>query len=231
MLIVLNNKCNFNKQQFIDYITKLDEEINYENIILCPSATNIGLCDIQNIKIGSQNVSENDNGAYTGEVSAEQLKSFGAKYCIVGHSERRKYQKETNENINKKIIKLLEKDIIPILCIGETLEERNQNLTDKVIKKEITEAMDNIPIDKQKKIIIAYEPIWSIGTGIIPTNEEIDQVLGHIKELIPNVKTLYGGSANEKNINQLNKCKEIDGYLLGGLSLNVNLLKEFIQQL
>jgi len=184
-----------------------------------------------NIKLGSQNVSASDNGAYTGEISASQLKSYQVEYAIVGHSERREYQRETNEEINKKIKQLYKNDITPILCIGETLEERKQNKVNEVLEEELTIATRDLTEEEKKRLIIAYEPIWSIGTGVIPTNEQIEEVFQEIKRLVPASYILYGGSANEENIDQLKQIPSINGYLLGGLSLKVDKLKVFIEKL
>ena len=126
---------------------------------------------------------------------------------------------------------LFKNSITPILCVGETKEEREKNQVTDVITKEVTKAIADLTDEEKEKIIVAYEPIWSIGTGLIPTPEEIDSVFEIIKGILPKNKILYGGSANEKNINELKECKYIDGYLLGGLSLKVEILKIFIENM
>lgn len=231
MIIALNNKSNLEKEDFKKYLEELKTVETTETLILCPTFLNISMVSNSNIKLGSQNVSVSDNGAYTGEISASQLKSYQVEYAIVGHSERREYQRETNEEINKKIKQLFKNDITPILCIGETLEERKQNKVNRVLEEELTIATRDLTEEEKKRLIIAYEPIWSIGTGVIPTNEQIEEVFQEIKRLVPASYILYGGSANEENIDQLKQIPSINGYLLGGLSLKVDKLKVFIEKL
>ena len=156
---------------------------------------------------------------------------MNVSYCIVGHSERRKYQQETNREINEKIKNLLKVNIIPILCVGEEKEERQKQIEKQVITKDLEEATQGLSEEEKSKIIIAYEPIWSIGTGIIPQIREIDDVVELMKDKFPNNKILYGGSANEENIETLNQISKIDGYLVGGLSLKPEQLKIFLKKL
>lgn len=229
MIIALNNKSNLDKYEFLDYQERINRIDSKEQIIVCPTFLNIGNYTIRKFSLGAQNVSSTEEGAHTGEVSAKALKSFGVDYCIVGHSERRQNQKESNNEINKKIKQLMAQDIIPILCIGETQEERENNHYKEIIEEEIKTAILSVP--NYDTIIIAYEPIWSIGTGVIPTNEQIEEVFSLIKSILPNNKILYGGSANEKNIDQLKKIKNNDGFLLGGLSLKPAELSIFLNKL
>lgn len=231
MIIALNNKCNLTKEKFLAYQKELEIIGKDRKMILCPTNIFIGLVNLSNVELGAQNVSSTECGAYTGEVSASQLKSMGVKYCIVGHSERRKYQQETDEEISCKIKILLKEDIIPILCVGEEKEERENGKHYEKIIKELEQDMKNLTSEEKEKIIIAYEPIWAIGTGLIPTNEEIAQIIQQIKEILPKSKVLYGGSANDKNIEELKKIKTIDGYLLGGLSLKPEQLKIFLEKI
>ena len=230
MIIALNNKSNLEKEPFTEYIEKINEIQTTHQIIVCPTTLNVSSTNLKTANLGAQNVSTKDNGAYTGEVSASQLKSYGVEYCIIGHSERREYQRETNEEIHEKIKKLLENNIRPILCIGETKEQREKNQVEEILKEELLTAIQDLTKEEQEKLIIAYEPIWSIGTGIIPTNEEIKEVFLFIKTILPTSKILYGGSANDENIDSLKQVKEIDGYLLGGLSLKPDKLKIFLEK-
>lgn len=231
MMIALNNKCNLTKQEFLKYQEELGKISTKDKVILCPTFLNISHFHLNNVELGAQNVSAKEQGAYTGEVSAQQLQSEQVKYCIVGHSERRKYQQETNKEINEKVKNLLREEIIPILCIGESKEERENNQQNEVIINEIEKAISGLNEEIRKKIIIAYEPIWAIGTGLTPTNVEIEEIIKLIKKYLPDNKVLYGGSANEKNIEELRKISIIDGYLLGGLSLKPAQLKIFLEKL
>ena len=229
MIVALNNKSNLNKQEFSNYIEELSTINTNHTMILCPTYLNISNVN-SNILLGSQNVSSTENGAYTGEISAKDLKSYNVKYSLVGHSERRKYQKETDSEIYEKIIMLLQENIVPILCVGETKEERENNRVEEVLDKQL-DGLLNIRENFRKEIIIAYEPVWSIGTGIIPTNKEIEDTILYIKKKIPTNKVLYGGSANEENIDTIKQISVIDGYLLGGLSLKPDKLKVFLDKL
>ena len=231
MIIALNNKSNLTKEEFLKYQEEL-ATVNCNSImILCASPLNIANYNLTNCYWGAQNVSTESVGAHTGEIAASQLKSYGVKYCIVGHSERRQDQKETNEDIAKKIKNLYAEGITPILCVGEIKEERESGKLNAIIEEEILVATENLTSEEKDNLIVAYEPIWSIGTGLIPTNDEIEEVFKLINSLLPTTKVLYGGSANDKNIDELKKCSLIEGYLLGGLSLKPENLKVFIEKL
>ncbi|MBR3049352.1 MAG: triosephosphate isomerase, partial [Bacilli bacterium] len=180
------------------------------------------------IVLGSQKVDMYDMGAYTGCVNAKQLKSLGVKYSLVGHSEVRKYKNITPEGINKKIKKLLEEGITPIYCIGETKEERDNNTYKELLKEDIIESLKDLSNEEKEKVIVAYEPVWSIGTGNIPKCYEINEVIDIIKQELPNNKVLYGGSVNEENINFFNTNCNLDGYLLGGVSLKPESLQKLL---
>jgi len=186
--------------------------------------------------IGAQDLSIYENGAYTGEISAEQLKSVKAKYAIVGHSERRKYFNESDSIINRKIKNCLENGIIPIICIGETKEERIEFKTKQVLRMNLLEILKDIDKDNLKNLIIAYEPIWAIGTGIILSPKEIDDIIVFIKDIVKSaykfdVKVLYGGSVSSSNINKLKDLDNVDGYLIGGASNNPLEFVEIIKEL
>ena len=222
-LVVGNQKTYLNRNDVLNFI-EATKEGNCANSIICPSYVYLDLyLDKSKYMIGAQNVSEKGNGASTGEISAEQLNSLGVSYSIVGHSERRSDQHETSDMLYNKIVKLLENDIIPIFCVGEHLEEKERNVTKDVVGKQIMEVFDRLDKSNMEKIVIAYEPIWSIGTGKIPTNEEIIDVTNYIKDLIQDKYekrniVLYGGSVNKDNIDILNTIDVVDGYLIGGAS-------------
>ena len=187
-------------------------------------------CGCGRIKLAAQNVYFEPKGAFTGEISIDMLKDFSVSYIIIGHSERRNILNESFELIHKKVKICLENNIIPILCIGEKKEEINQK--EEILTAELKSAFDDIG-DDRKNIVIAYEPIWSIGTGLVPTKEEIEETLSWIKKYIKDnyqvdCKTLYGGSVNEENISNLKEIQSIDGYLIGGASLKLNKLKQMI---
>ena len=204
------------------YLTNF-ENINNPNLIICPSYLYIPYFLKYNFKVGSQDVCCSSSTSCTGEVSAEQLKSIGVSYTLVGHSERRQKLKETDIDINKKIKNSLKENIKVILCIGETKEEKDLLKKDVVLKKQLVKAL--LDIDDIKNIIIAYEPVWSVGTNEVPSNKEITDTSNYIREIIFNkyhkdIKVLYGGSINEKNIDKFNEIKNIDGYLIGSSSIN-----------
>ncbi len=231
MIVALNNKSNLDKNEFIKYLEELSTIETNHKMVLCPTSINIPLFNLNIIELGAQNVSNNLAGPHTGEVNADQLKSYDVKYCLVGHSERREEQHITSQDTNKKIKLLLENHITPILCVGETKEQRVHNNYKAVVREEVLTAIKDLSEEDVKRIIIAYEPIYSIGTGIIPTNDEIVEVLDIIKKILPENKVLYGGSANEENIETLKEIEEIDGFLLGGLSIKVEKLKQFLEKI
>ena len=169
-----------------------------------------------NIDVGAQNCHENEAyGAFTGSVNSKMLKSVGAKYVIIGHSENRQVG-ETNKLINNKIKSALKSGLKVIFCIGETLQEKRKKITKKVLNSQMKLGLNKVK--NNKNILIAYEPVWSIGTGLIPKSEELYETINFIKKRMKNYKVLYGGSVNPKNINELKTITNIDGYLIGGAS-------------
>lgn len=232
-LVIGNQKMSMNRDDVVNFVNELKMiEMGNVPVIICPSFPYLNYYEGV-VKVGAQNVSFNDNGAYTGEVSGEQLKSLNVSYCIIGHSERREYQKETDQDINKKLKKLLENSITPILCIGEKLTEREEKLTETVIKNELDGDLKDLSTEDVEKIIIAYEPIWAIGTGLTPNNAEINEMMLFIKSYLKEKVNctpliLYGGSVSDKNIDELNKIDSVDGYLIGGASTKIDAFKYII---
>lgn len=221
-LIVGNIKMNMKFGEIYNYLNYF-KDINSKNIVICPSYIYIPYFLNYNFSVGSQNVCSYEDGGYTGEISAKQLSSIGVKYTIVGHSERRIKLKESNLDINKKIKSALKANLKVILCIGETKEELDLLKKDIVLKRQIRDAL--IDIDDISDIIIAYEPVWSIGTNKIPSNEELISTVKYIKDLVyksykKNIKVLYGGSIKENNILQLKNIEELDGFLIGSASID-----------
>jgi triosephosphate isomerase len=180
------------------------------------------------IKVGAQNIFWEDSGAYTGEVSAPMLAGL-AEYVIIGHSERRQYFGETDESVNKKIKAALASDLLPIVCVGENLEQNEAGVTDSVVSGQVRAAFEGIPAGAMEKIVVAYEPVWAIGTGRNATPEVANRVCGAVvraalaalygPEIAEATRIQYGGSTNDKNIGELMAMAEIDGALVGGASL------------
>ena len=189
-------------------------------IIYCPPSTLIRPMSKKlkktNIEVGAQNCHEqNTYGAFTGSINSMMLKNVGAKYIIIGHSENRQVG-ETNKLINLKIKNTLKSGLKVIFCIGETLQEKRKKITKQVLTKQIKLGLNKIK--NKKNVIIAYEPVWSIGTGLIPKSNELFKTINFIKKKNKRNKVLYGGSVNPKNINELKSINNIDGYLIGGAS-------------
>ncbi len=217
--------------QFIEELAPLVKDTKNE-VVLCVPYTDLfyALLTAQNtnIKIGAQNMHFEEKGAYTGEVSAQMLKSINAQYVIIGHSERRQYFNETDETVNKKIKAAFENGLKPIVCVGETLEQREAGETTDIITKQTKLALEGLTEEQVKNIIIAYEPIWAIGTGKTATSEDANNSIKSIREEIcrnygqnasDSVIIQYGGSVKSSNAKELFEMSDIDGGLVGGASL------------
>lgn len=184
-----------------------------------------------NIKIGAENVHFKDSGAFTGEVSADMLVELGVEYVVIGHSERRTYFGETDQTVNLRTLKALEKGLKPIICVGETLEQRELGYTETLLKYQTKMALTNVTAEQLKNVVIAYEPIWAIGTGKTATTEQAEEVCKAIRECIAEVygtdtaeavRIQYGGSVNAGNAAELFAQPDIDGGLVGGASLKAD---------
>lgn len=231
-IYILNNKMNLLSDDIDNYINETNKLNNDYNIIIAPSSIYLQQFINKSIhKVCSQNAYHPNSGAYTGEISFSQLKSLGVNYCIIGHSERRNIFNETDDIINKKISSCVNNNIIPILCVGESKEERENNNQNEKIKKQIQEALNNNQI---QEIIIAYEPIWSIGRGITPTKEEIQDIANYIYDILNQYnikfKILYGGSVDNNNINDILNITNISGVLMGGSSLKTEVLNQIFNK-
>jgi len=233
-VIAGNWKMNMLPNETIEYITEFAPLVKdtTNEVILCVPYTDLfyALLHTQdtNIKIGAQNIHWEEKGAYTGEISAKMLKSIGVEYVIIGHSERRQYFNETDESVNKKIKTAFANDLKPIVCVGETLEEREQGETEKVITKQTRLALEGLTSQKVEETIIAYEPIWAIGTGKTATSEDANNSIKAIRneikdiygeEVASKVIIQYGGSVKSSNAKELFSTSDIDGGLVGGASL------------
>lgn len=219
---------------FSEVINMLNDEVRGEQeVVVCPPFIHLhSLAQLANqnvkISIGAQNCHQSASGAYTGEVSSSMIKSVGAEYVILGHSERRQYFAETNELLAKKADAVIKNGLRPIFCIGETLEERNNNIHFDVIKKQLTEGIFHLGAEDFAEVVLAYEPVWAIGTGVTASKEQAQEVHAFIRKQIEarygdaiaeNTTILYGGSCNPANAPELFSQPDIDGGLIGGASL------------
>ena len=235
-VIAGNWKMNMLPNEAMNFIQELEQKVKgtEHEVVLCVPYTDIfySVMNAQetNIKIGAQNMHWEEKGAYTGEVSAEMLKSVGVEYVIIGHSERRQYFAETDETVNKKLKKALTVGLKPIVCVGETLEQREQGITMQVITSQTEKALEGLEASNVEKVIIAYEPIWAIGTGKTATKEDANEAVKQIREKIAEkygqntangVIIQYGGSVKASNAKELFEMSDIDGGLVGGASLKV----------
>jgi len=233
-VIAGNWKMNMLPNEAMNFIESLSQKVkDTENeVVLCVPYIDIfySVLNAQetNIKIGAQNMHWEESGAYTGEVSAEMLKSVGVEYVIIGHSERRQYFAETDETVNKKLKKALTVGLKPIVCVGETLDQREQGITMQIITSQTEKALEGLTSNEVEKVIIAYEPIWAIGTGKTATKEDANDAVKQIRNKIANIygnetaeKVIiqYGGSVKASNAKELFEMSDIDGGLVGGASL------------
>ena len=235
-IVAGNWKMNLNLQEGVALATELNETLKNEKanceVIICTPFIHLAKvadCIDQNIlKLGAENCADKEKGAYTGEVSAEMVKSTGAQYVILGHSERRQYYNETAEILREKVLLALKNNLKVIFCIGETLEERESNKQNEVVKAELEGSVFNLTKDEFANIVIAYEPIWAIGTGKTATAEQAEEIHAYIRSLVAehydsetadNTSILYGGSCKASNAPELFGKPDIDGGLIGGASL------------
>ena len=237
-VIAGNWKMNMNLHQSQKLVSEIINGLGKDNkaeVILCPPFTSLNevnfLLKGTPVKLGAQNMYYEESGAYTAEISADMLKSVGCEYVILGHSERRVIFNESDELINKKIKTALSKELKPIFCIGELLEQRESGETMKVVSSQIEKGLEGITAEQMKNIIIAYEPVWAIGTGKTATPQQAQEVHSFIRELVAkkfattvaeNLIIQYGGSVKPDNSGELLSQKDIDGALVGGACLKAD---------
>ncbi|NLC87499.1 MAG: triose-phosphate isomerase [Clostridiaceae bacterium] len=244
-IIAGNWKMNKLPNEAMEFINSLQERIKdiQCEVVLCVPYTDLfySLLTAQgtSINIGAQNMHWEESGSYTGEISANMLKCINVNYVIIGHSERRKYFAETDELINKKLITAISHEITPILCIGENLKERALGIQEEIVLKQITIALQGLSKEQVKNVIIAYEPIWAIGTGKVATKEDVNNMLKGIRKQISimydenvaqNITLLYGGSVNKDNAKELLNIPDMDGALVGGASLDASEFGKLLNQ-
>ena len=236
----MSNSTNEFKEFFEKFI-RLYKHDKAKEIVFCPSFIDIiefisylNKYNLNKIEVGTQNVSHFTNLNNTGEISAKMIRESGAKYCIVGHSERRIFFNESNKQINIKINELIKNDVTPILCVGETLKEKERECSQKVVKQQLTDCLKNIKI--LNKILIAYEPVWAIGSGKSASGEDISlinsEINSHMNKLGYNddeFYILYGGSVNMSNLSNIISVDMLDGFLIGGASLKPDIFWDLIK--
>ena len=235
-IIAGNWKMHKTIAEALEFVNEVKDRVNNDKVeaVICAPFTL--LKDLKqatkgtNIKIGAQNMHFEEKGSFTGEISPLMLKELDMDYVVIGHSERRQYFNETDETVNKKVLKALEVGIDPILCVGETLEEREAGNTKDVCKVQVEKALENVSKEDLAKVVIAYEPVWAIGTGKTATSEDANDVIAYIREVVANlygelaneVRIQYGGSVKPSNVAEIMNQSDIDGALVGGASLEAN---------
>lgn len=239
-IIAGNWKMNKNHNEAVELINTLKSGIDTDksDVVVCVPFVDLASVSEAikgtNINLGAQNMHFEESGAYTGEIAPSMLKELGVKYVIIGHSERRAYFGETDEIVNKKVKKALEHDIVPILCVGETLEERELDITIELVRVQVKKAFAGISKEDAKKVVIAYEPIWAIGTGKVATKEQAEEVCAEVRKVVAEVysqevadviRIQYGGSVTGDSANELFNMPNIDGGLVGGASLKEDFIK------
>lgn len=234
ILIAGNWKMNKTATEAVELAKPIIASVANQNdidVLMCPPFTSIAavsaLIGNSTVRVGAQNMSDKASGAYTGEISAAMLRDLQVSYVILGHSERRSYYGETDAFINKKVLACLENNLKPVLCVGETLEEREAGKVEEVIKTQLVGGLKDVPADKAETVVIAYEPVWAIGTGKTATPEQAQEVHAFIRAQLVSllgqvgnsIRILYGGSMKPANADELLAKPDIDGGLIGGAAL------------
>jgi len=236
-IIAGNWKMNKTPKQAVEFVNELKEKVAgaEADVVVCPTfvclPAVVEATKGTNIKVGAQNIHWADNGAFTGEISGEMLKEVGVEYVIIGHSERRQYFGETDETVNNRLKAALKYDLVPIVCVGELLEERENGTTNEVLERQTVGALKDIEPEAVSNMVIAYEPVWAIGTGKTASSDDANDACKFIrsiveklynKEVADKVRIQYGGSVKPSNANELFTTSDIDGGLVGGASLKTD---------
>ena len=231
------NKTVQEAKDFVNELPALPDTNEVDSVICAPTLQLDALVNLtkegvaQGLQIGSQNAYFEDNGAFTGETSPAALEDLGVKYVVLGHSERREYFHETDEDVNKKALAVFSHNMTPIICVGETLEEREAGKAESVVGGQVEAALKGFTEDQVKATVIAYEPIWAIGTGKSSTSEDANQMCAHVRNVVAGafsqeaadaLRVQYGGSVKPENIKEYMAQSDIDGALVGGASLKVD---------
>jgi triosephosphate isomerase len=245
LIIAGNWKMNKTVAEALDLVQGLKRElanVKEVDIVVCPPFT--ALCEVSkaildsNIRLGAQNMSEQNYGAFTGEIAAGMLKEFSVRYVILGHSERRQYQKESNELISAKALATHKASLKPIVCVGETLEEREGGKMEKVLETQVRGSLAGLSKDQMVETIVAYEPVWAIGTGKTATSQQAQEAQAFIRRVMSKmfdesvakrVRIQYGGSVKPSNARELMSLPDVDGALVGGASLEVRSFADIVK--
>ncbi len=246
-LIAGNWKMHQNAEETKSYFNTLSKEIKAApegvEMLLCPVYTSLkpavdAASPVKGLHIGAQNMHYEDKGAFTGEITAAMIRETGAGYVIIGHSERRQYFNETDETVNKKTQKALQAGLVPVVCVGELLDERKKGVHENIVKDQVEAALKGISADAAGKIVIAYEPVWAIGTGETASPEQAQDMHAVIRKKVAGLyngkiaggmQILYGGSMNPGNAAELLGCEDVDGGLIGGASLKPDSFLEIVR--
>ena len=238
------NKLASEAKEFAIASRPLAEKAKKNNIDLGVTPTYLSLAAVKenaskDMIVGAQNVHFNDHGAFTGEVSIPMLKEFGIDWCLIGHSERRTYDNETNEKCNAKIKALIANDMVPVYCVGETLAQFEANQTKAVVGEQVRVGLKDLTSEDVKNLVVAYEPVWSIGTGKNASSEIAQDICKFVRETLreligdtaDKIRVLYGGSVKPVNVKEYLSCPDVDGALVGGASLKIDSYEELLRNI
>ena len=245
-LIAGNWKMNKTAPEAVDLINEINTSVGDQTgvqVCVCPPFTSLSkaseLVEQSEVLLGAQNMNASQSGAYTGEISAEMLRDLYVSFVILGHSERREYYGETNETVNKKILSAIGNNLKPIYCIGETLEQREAGQTLEVVRSQVREGLENFPTNSIENLVLAYEPVWAIGTGNTASLDQISEIHTYIRSVLVQrlgekgneIPILYGGSCNSSNTKSILTQNNVDGSLVGGASLDIMHFQKMINML